>query len=141
MAPDRVHKGVLVLEVWKLRSSIGRSVCSFLCRVCFVPLFRQNYRRLVVCVEIRVLKHTAIPRTSLLAWRWKPVRNRFGLRVRELRSQTELLARDVGPLQHVHLHNTTQTQNVHAFSGARSYDPILQEVKDLHLRICDRHTR
>jgi len=118
-----------VLEVWKLWSSIGRSICSFHCRVCFVPLLGQNYRRPAVCIEVRVLQHTAIPRTSLLAWRWKPVKNRFGLRVREPRSQTELLARDVGPLQHLHLHKTTQTQNAHAFSGARSYDLILQEVK------------
>jgi hypothetical protein len=87
------------------------------------------------------LKHAAIPRTSLLAWRWKPARNRFGLRVREFRSQTELLARDLGPLQHLYLHKTTQTQNVHAFNGARSYGPILQEVKDLHLRTRDHHNR
>jgi hypothetical protein len=92
-----------------------------------------------VCIEDRVSKHTAIPRTSLLSWRWKPVRNRFILRVRHPRSQTELLVRDVGPLQHLHLHNTTQTQKFHAFSEARTYDPILQEVKDLHLRTRDHH--
>lgn len=57
------------------------------------------------------------------------MRNRFGLRVREPRSQTELLARDVGPFQHLHLHKTTQTQNAHVFLGVRSYDLILQEVK------------
>jgi len=58
-----------MLEVWKLRSSIGRSICSFLCRVCCFRLFRQNYRRAAVCRVVRVLQHTAIPRTNLLAWR------------------------------------------------------------------------